>query len=133
MTDLLAARVNVTFNSIAPVLAHIKAGRLQPLGVAGAKRSPLLPAVPTISEAGVTGFESGSWLGLLAPARTPKPVIARLHEVMVKVVSAPDTRARIEALGAEPAGTSPAEFAAMLRKEYAMHDKIIRLAGVKID
>ena len=133
VTDLLAGRVSVTMNSIAPVLAHIKAGRLQVLGVAGAKRSPALPHVPTISEAGVPGFESGSWLGLLVPVKTPKVIIARLHEVMVKVVRASDTRSRIEALGAEPAGTSPAEFAAMIRKEYTVHEKIVRLAGVKVD
>lgn len=133
VTDLLAGRVSVTMNSIAPVLAHIKAGRLQPLGVAGAKRSPLLPNVPTLIEAGLPGFEAGSWLGLLAPARTPKPIIARLNEVMVKVVSGPETRSRIEALGAEPAGSSPAEFAAMIRREYELHAKVVKLAGVKVD
>jgi len=133
VTDLVAGRVNVTMNSIAPVLAHIKAGRLQPLGVAALKRSQLLPNVPTIDEAGVPKFESGSWLGLLAPAKTPKPILARLSEVVVKAVNTPDVRSRLEAQGAEPAASSPAEFAAQIRREYELNAKIIKIAGVKVD
>ena len=133
VTDLLAGRVSVTMNSIPPILAHIKAGRVQPLGVASLKRSPLLPGVPTVSEAGVPNFESGSWLGLLVPAKTPPRIIARLSEVMVKAVNAPETRSRIEALGAEPVGSSPTEFAALLRRELELNAKIIKTAGVKVD
>ncbi|MGZ8212421.1 MAG: Bug family tripartite tricarboxylate transporter substrate binding protein, partial [Burkholderiales bacterium] len=133
VTDLVAGRVNVTMNSIAPVLAHIKSGRLQPLGVAALKRSPLLPNVPTISEAGVPNFESGSWLGLLAPANTPKAILTRLSEVVVKAVHAPDVRSRLEAQGAEPAGSTPAEFAAQIRREYELNAKIVKIAGVKVD
>ena len=133
VTDLLAGRVSVTMNSIPPILAHSKAGRVQPLGVASFKRSPLLPGVPTITEAGVPNFESGSWLGLLVPAKTPPRIIARLSEVMVKAVNAPETRSRIEALGAEPVGSSPTEFAALLRRESELNAKIIKTAGVKVD
>jgi len=133
VTDLLAGRVSVTLNSIPPIIAHIKGGRLQPLGVAGARRSPLLPDVPTISEAGVPGFEAGSWLGLLAPAKTPKPILARLNSAMVKAVNSPETRSKLQALGAEAAGTSPGEFAAMIRREWALHAKIIKAAGLKVD
>ncbi|MGZ8267739.1 MAG: Bug family tripartite tricarboxylate transporter substrate binding protein [Burkholderiales bacterium] len=133
VTDLVAGRVNVTMNSIAPVLAHIKSGRLQPLGVAALKRSPLLPNVPTMSEAGVPNFESGSWLGLLAPANTPKAILTRLSEVVVKAVHAPDVRSRLEAQGAEPAGSTPAEFAAQIRREYELNAKIVKIAGVKVD
>jgi tripartite-type tricarboxylate transporter receptor subunit TctC len=120
-------------NSIPPILAHIKAGRLQPLGVASARRSPLLPAVPTMSEAGVRDFEAGSWLGLLAPAKTPPRILARLSEVMVKTVNAPETRSRIEALGADSVGSSPAEFVALLKREWELNAKIIKAAGVKVD
>jgi tripartite-type tricarboxylate transporter receptor subunit TctC len=133
VTDLLAGRVSVTMNSIPPILAHIKAGRLLPLAVAGAKRSPLLPGVPTANEAGVPNFEAGSWLGLAAPGKTPKRIIARLSEVMVKAVNAPATRSRIEALGAEPVASSPAEFAALIRREWELNAKIIKAAGVKVD
>ena len=133
VTDLLAGRVSVTMNSIPPILAHIKGGRLLPLAVAGAKRSPLLPGVPTANEAGVPNFEAGSWLGLAAPGKTPKRIIARLSEVMVKAVNAPATRARIEALGADPVASSPAEFAALIRREWELNAKIIKAAGVKVD
>ncbi|MBI4194225.1 MAG: tripartite tricarboxylate transporter substrate binding protein [Betaproteobacteria bacterium] len=133
VTDLLAGRVSVTLNSIPPILAHIKAGRMQPLAVAGARRSPLLPGVPTMSEAGVPDFEAGSWLGLVAPAGTPQRIIARLSEVMVRTVSAPETRSRIEALGADPVGSSPGEFAALIRREWELNAKVIKLAGVKVD
>jgi tripartite-type tricarboxylate transporter receptor subunit TctC len=133
VTDLLAGRVSVTMNSIPPILAHIKAGRLQPLAVAGAKRSPLLPGVPTANEAGVANFEAGSWLGLLAPAKTPQRIVARLSEVMVKTVNAPETRSRIEALGADPVGGSPQEFATLIRRESELNAQIIKAAGVKVD
>jgi tripartite-type tricarboxylate transporter receptor subunit TctC len=133
VTDLLAGRVSVTLNSIPPILAHIKAGRLQPLAVASSKRSPLLPTVPTANEAGVPNFEAGSWLGLATPAKVPARIIARLSEVMVKTVRAPETRARIEALGAEPVGSSPGEFGAMIRREWELNAKIIKAAGVKVD
>ena len=133
VTDLLAGRVSVTMNSIPPILAHIKAGRVQPLGVASLKRSPLLPSVPTVSETGVPNFESGSWLGLLVPAKTPPRIIARLSEVMVKAVNAPETRSRFEALGAAPVGGSPTEFGALLRRESELNAKIIKAAGVKVD
>jgi tripartite-type tricarboxylate transporter receptor subunit TctC len=133
VTDLVGGRVNVTMNSIAPVLVHIKAGRLQPLGVAALERSRLLPNVPTIDEGGVPKFESGSWLGLLAPAKTPNPILARLGEAVVKAVNTPDVRSRLEAQGAEPVAGTPAEFAAQIRREYELNAKIIKIAGVKVE
>lgn len=133
VTDLLGGRVNVTFNSIGPVLAHVRAGRLRALGVAGAGRSPQLPDVPTIIEAGVRGYESGSWLGLLAPAKTPPKIIARLNEVTVKAVRSPGTRGPLEELGAEPVGSSPEEFARRIRREWESNAKIVKLAGVRVD
>jgi len=94
VTDLIGGNVDVMFNSIAPVLPQIKAGRLRLLGIASAKRSPQLPDVPTISEAGVPGFEAVNWFGLFAPAKTPKAIVARLNDAVVKVVRAPETRAQ---------------------------------------
>ncbi len=133
VTDLLGGRVSLTMNSIAPVLAHIKAGKLRALGVAGAKRSPQLPDVPTIIEAGVPGYESGSWLGLLAPAKTPPKIIARLSAVTVKVVHSPETQARLEGLGAVPEGSSPSEFARQIRREWEQSAKIVKIADVRIE
>ena len=117
MTDLVGGRVNVTMNSIAPVLSHIKAGRLQALGVASLKRSALLPNVPTIDEAGVPKFESSSWLGLLAPAKTPAPILARLCETVSKAVQSPEGTSRLEAQGAEVGAGTPAEFAALIKRD----------------
>lgn len=133
VTDLLGGRVSATMNSIAPVLAHIKAGKLRALGVASSKRSPQLPDVPTIIEAGVPGYESGSWLGLLAPARTPAKIVARVSDAAIKAVNNPDTRKRLEDQGAVPVGDTPKEFAARIRKEYEQAAKIVKTAGVKIE
>jgi tripartite-type tricarboxylate transporter receptor subunit TctC len=120
-------------NSVGPVLAHIKAGRLRALGVAGSQRSPALPDLPTISEAGVPGYESGSWMGLLAPAKTPPKIIARVNAAAVKVVHSPDVNARLVSLGAVPVGDSPKEFAARIRKEWEQAAKVVKTAGVKIE
>ncbi len=92
VTDLIGGYVNLMFNSIPPVLQHIKAGRLRLLGVASARRSPQLPDVPTISEAGVPGYEAITWFGLLAPAKTPRQIVARLNAALVKVVHSPEMK-----------------------------------------
>lgn len=133
VTDLLGGRVSLTMNSIPPVLAHVRAGKLRALGVAGAKRSLQLPEVPTIGESGVPGYESGSWVGLLAPARTPPKIIARMSEVTMKAVSLPETRRRLEDQGAVPAGDTPQQFAARIRKEYDEAGRIVKTAGVRIE
>ena len=131
--DLLAGRVSATMNSVGPVLAHIKAGKLRALGVASLKRSPALPDVPTIAEAGVPGFEAGSWMGLLAPAKVPPKILAQVSAAAVKTVHAPDISARLVSLGAEPVGGSPKEFAARIRREHDQNGKIVKTVGVKIE
>ena len=133
VTDLLAGRVSVTLNSIPPILPHVKTGRVRALGVAGARRSPLLPEVPTIIDAGVPGYESGSWLGLLAPAKTPPKILAQLNAAMVKAVHNPGLHAKLEAQGAEPVGGTPQDFARRLRREWEENAKIVKQAGVRID
>ncbi|MEA3156463.1 MAG: hypothetical protein QOK44_4052 [Betaproteobacteria bacterium] len=132
--DLLAGRIDVMMNSIPPAVSHVKQGRLRALALAGATRSPLLPDVATVDEAtGLRGVEAGSWLGLLAPAGTPRHVIARLNEVAASTVRAPDTRSRLVALGAEPIGDSPAEFRTFLRADFERNGTIVKRAGVKIE
>lgn len=111
VTDLIAANVNLMFNSIPPVLQYIRSGRLKLLGVSSAKRSSQLPEVPTIREAGVPGYESITWFGLLAPAKTPGPIVVRLNDAMAKVVHAPDIKSQLESQGYEVGGASPGEFA----------------------
>ena len=133
VTDLIGGSVNLMFNSIPPVLPHIKSGRLKLLAVAGGRRSPQLPDVATISEAGVPGFEAITWFGLLAPARTPKQIVARLNELLVKVVRAPDIKSRFEVLGYEVVGSSPQEFASFIRVESEKYAKAVKLSGAKVD
>jgi tripartite-type tricarboxylate transporter receptor subunit TctC len=133
VTDLLGGRVNATMNSIAPVLAHLRSGKLRALGVGSTRRSPQLPDVPTIIEGGVPGYESGSWMGILAPAKTPPKIVARMSEVAMKTVAMPETRRRLEDMGAEPIGNSPKEFAARIKKEYSQAATIVKAAGVRIE
>jgi tripartite-type tricarboxylate transporter receptor subunit TctC len=133
LTDLLGGRVSLTMNSIPPVLANLKAGKLRALGIAATKRSPLLPDVPPIAEVGVPGYESGSWMGLLVPAKTPAKIVAKVSDAAIKSVAAPQTRERLESMGALPIGDKPAEFAARIRLEYDQAAKIVKTAGVRIE
>jgi tripartite-type tricarboxylate transporter receptor subunit TctC len=111
----------------------VKQGRLRVLGQTGVKRSSALPQVPTIAEAGVTGYSTSTWYGLLAPAGTPQPVIERLSSAAGKTVLAPDLRSRMIADGAEPVGSSPAEFQKHLATEMAKWRKVVHAAGIKLD
>ena len=132
--DLIAGRVDVMLNSIPPALPHVKTGKMRALGLAGAARSSLLPEVPTIDEAtGLRGVQAGSWLGLLAPAGTPRAVIASLNDVVVQVVQSPETRARLIGQGSDPVGNSPQEFAAFLRADYDKNGAAVKLAGLKVE
>ena len=133
VTDVLGGNMHLMLNSIPPVIQHIKAGRLRLLGVTSAKRSPQLPEVPTLSEAGVPGYEFITWFGMLAPANTPKAVISRLHGAIAKVVHAPESRLQFEKLGYDAVGSTPDEFAVYMRSEYEKFGKIVKLIGAKID
>jgi len=133
VTDVLAGHMNIMFNSIAPIVGHIKAGRVRVLGIASAKRSPQLPDVPTISEAGVPGFEAVNWFGMFAPAKTPKRIITRLNEAVVKVVRLPEIQSQFAALGADVVGSSPEELAAFIRRDMEQYAKVVKLSGAKVD
>jgi tripartite-type tricarboxylate transporter receptor subunit TctC len=133
VTDLIGGSVNLMFNSIPPVIQHIKSGRLRLIAVSSAKRSPQLPDVPTVSEAGVPGYESITWFGLLVPAKTPPAIVARLHRDLVKVVRAPELKAQFELQGYDAVGGSPAEFAAFIRAESAKYAQVIKISGAKVD
>jgi tripartite-type tricarboxylate transporter receptor subunit TctC len=103
------------------------------LGIASAKRSPQLPEVPTISEAGVPGFEAENWFGMFAPAKTPRRIIARLNEALVKVVRSPEIQAQFAALGADAVGNSPEEFAAFVRRDLEKYARVVRISGARVD
>ncbi len=131
--DLLAGRVSVVFNSAFAMLPFVKSGRLRALAVSGRARSALLPAVPTVNEAGVPGYDASTWYGLLAPAATPRAVIERLQAETVKALTAYDVRRRLIEDGLEPVGSTPAEFGAYIRTEIAKWARVISVAGIAIE
>ena len=132
-TDLLGGQINMSFDTVTPVLQHIKSGKLRALGVTTAKRSSALPEVPTMEEAGLKGFDIGTWFGVLAPVATPKDVLARLSAEMVKVIQSPDFRKRMEEIGAEPIGNSAEQMAQQIRGETEKFAKLVKEAKVTID
>jgi tripartite-type tricarboxylate transporter receptor subunit TctC len=130
---LLAGEVSIMFANLTDIGAQIRAGKVKPLAVTTLKRAPSLPEVPTMVEAGVPDFEITSWFGLLAPAGTPAPVIARLNAEMVKVLARDDVRSPLGAQGLNVRSSTPEEFAAHIRSEIARFTKIARTAGIKAE
>ena len=133
MTDLIAGQVQLMFDNLASALTQIKAGKVRALAVTTAKRTPLAPDLPTIAESGLPGFDINTWFGLFVPAKTPQPVVQRLHDEFVKALNAPDVREKMLALGAEPVGNTPAQFAAYIRTESGKYAKVIKASGAKVD
>ena len=133
LTDLIGGRIPVMFDGVITSLPHIKAGRVRPLAVASLARSQLLPEVPTMTEAGLPGFEAVGLAALLAPAGTPPEVIARLHREVVAVLQTSEVRERLIAMGLEVVGNSPAEFTEYLRGESVKWGQIIRDAKIRAE
>jgi len=130
---VLAGEAQVWFGTIASSLSYVKAGRLRALAVAGLQRSPTAPEVPTLDESGLKGFNVTTWDSFVAPAGTPRAVIARIHAETVKVLRMPDIRERIINIGYEPTGTTPEELAEFLRTETAILAKVIKDANIRVD
>jgi tripartite-type tricarboxylate transporter receptor subunit TctC len=131
--DLLGGQVAMSFDTITPVLQHIKSGKLRALAVTTAKRSSVLPDVPTLEEAGLKGFDIGTWFGVLAPAGTPPDIVARLNAEMVKIIHSPDFAQRMQAIGAEPLGNTQAQMAQQIADETAKFAGLVREGKVVID
>lgn len=131
LTDLLGGHVDLSFPSTAAALPHVAAKRLRVLGITSPKRSQAYPDVPTISEAGVPGFEVMGWYGSIGPARMPKDVVSRLSNEMMRITKHPDMRARILKAGAEPVGNSAEEFTAFIAADHAKWIKVVRAANIK--
>ncbi len=132
-TDLLGGQVTMSFDTLTPVLPHIKAGKLRALAVTTAKRSSVLPDVPTMEEAGLKGFDIGTWFGILAPAATPKPIVAQLSAKIVEIVNSPDFQQRMLAAGAEPMPSDSAAFAKRIDDETAKFAKLVKDGKVTIE
>jgi tripartite-type tricarboxylate transporter receptor subunit TctC len=133
VVDLMAERVDVMFNLIPNVMEQVKAGRLKVLAISGEQRSPLVPEIPTVSESGLPGFGFSVWIGVLAPAGTPKPIVDRLNTEIVKIVTSAEVKERFAKQGVEVAPTTPEQFNAHLKAEVDRWGKVVRDAGIKGD
>jgi tripartite-type tricarboxylate transporter receptor subunit TctC len=133
VTDLIGGQVTMSFDTVTPVLPHIKAGKLKALAVTTGKRSSALPDVPTLAEAGVKGIDTGTWFGLLAPAATPKDIVTRLNAEVVKLLGQPEFRKQLEAIGAEPVGNTPEQMAAQIKSDSEKFAKLVKDAKVVIE
>lgn len=132
-TDLLGGQITMSFDTITPVLQHIKNGKLRALAVTTATRSSALPDVPTLDEAGLKGFNIGTWFGVLAPAATPKDLVARLNTDMVGIIKSPEFQKRMKELGAEPIGDSREEMAQQIKEETGKFATLVKEAKVAVD
>ena len=130
---VIGGEVQMAVESPPPIVPQVKAGRLRALGAARPDRSPLLPDVPTASEAGLPGFEVGSWYGFQAPAGTPRPIIDKLNAEMVKAMNTQELRDRFAAVGAETIANTPAQYGAFVDSELKKWEKVVRAAGVKAE
>jgi tripartite-type tricarboxylate transporter receptor subunit TctC len=132
-TDLIGGTVQMAIPGTAGMVGHIKAGKLRALAVTGAKRSPQLPDVPTVMEAGVPGYEAYVWMGLLAPKGTPAPIIDRLHRELTQVLATGEVKSYMASAGIEIVGSTPAEFGTFFRSEKERWARVIRETGAKVD
>jgi len=133
LTDTIAGRMHYTFGSPVSTLPHVKDGRLRLLAVTTAKRTPALPDVPTVAEAGLPGYDFTGWMGTLVPRAVPRSVVAQLHREAARVVHLADVKQRFQLDGAEPVGGSPEEFAAFIAAEVTRWSRVVRDAGIKVD
>jgi tripartite-type tricarboxylate transporter receptor subunit TctC len=133
LTGLVGGEVNMTLNGLLATLPHIKSGKIKALAIAGKTRSPALPDLPTVEEAGVPGFQSGSWQGLLATGGTPKDIIAKLNATVVQVLTSPEIKERMAAQGADVVGDTPGQFGTFIRDERVRWAKIVKDAGIKVE
>ncbi|MGH8618669.1 MAG: Bug family tripartite tricarboxylate transporter substrate binding protein [Burkholderiales bacterium] len=133
VVDLIAGQVSFMFDNLASALPNIKAGRVRALAVTTLTRSPLLPALPTMSEAGLKGFDVSTWFGVFAPGGTPPAIADRLNAGIVTALKAPDLRERLAAMGAEPKPDTPEQFAAFVKAELAKYEKVVKASGARVD
>lgn len=131
VNEVLSGRVDYYFSPIAPVIGQIQSGQLLALAVGSPKRAAALPDVPTTSEAGVPGSEFNFWIGMMAPAKTPKEIVTRLHDEVVKALASPEVKERFAKLGADPWTLSPTQFDAYIKDEIASNAKLVKAAGLQ--
>jgi tripartite-type tricarboxylate transporter receptor subunit TctC len=133
LTDLLAGQIDLMFAPSQTVISHVKGGKLKALAVTGSRRSETLPDLPTVAEAGLPGYIAVGWFGLLAPAATPATVVGKLSADANRVLAEAEIRAKMQALGADPGGNTPEEFARFIQADQAKWSKLMREAGIKVE
>jgi len=131
VTDLVGGQVNLMFNPMPPLMPHVKSGRLKALGVGSTQRSPALPDVPTIAEAGVPGYEYVTWYSIVAPAKTPRAIIDKINSRLAAVLAIPEVALRLSSQGAEPRSSTPEELTRLIQEDYKRLGAVIRSAGIK--
>ena len=131
MADLMGGQVQLLFSTVVQALPQIKAGRLKPIAVAGTKRSPVLPDVLTIDESGIRGYDVSNWFGMLAPRRTPELIVARLNREIVQGLQGADVKSRLGADGVDVVGSTPAEFAELIRRDSEKFARIVKALGIR--
>lgn len=133
VTDLIGGHVDIMFTNVPATLSYIKSGRLKALAMAGAKRVSALPDLPTIAESGLPGYEASAWYGIVAPAKTPKQLIAKLHAELARLLKLPDVIERLLSQGTDPLGNTPSEFATVIRSDIEKYAKLIQTARIHIE
>jgi tripartite-type tricarboxylate transporter receptor subunit TctC len=133
MTDLLSGQVPLMFSSAVAMMPHVKLGRLRALAMTGSKRSAAIPDIPTVAEAGVPDYEAGSWYGIVAPAGTPRPIIDQLNREIVAATKSREIADHLSNEAVIPVGSTPEEFAALIRKDLARIGKVVNAPGAKFD
>ena len=131
--DLMSGQVHLMMESLNSITPHAKAGRVRGLGVTGKVRSPAVPDIPTIAEAGVPGYEATTWNGIVAPSGLPKPILAALNRDINKTLASATLKERFAAIGADPSPRTPEQFAELIRSEHAKWGDVVRRAGATID
>jgi tripartite-type tricarboxylate transporter receptor subunit TctC len=128
--SLISGEVSVAFSTVLSAMPHVKSGRIRALGVTTRKRVSVLPDVPTIAEAALPNFEASQWFGILAPARTPRPIVDRLNQALAKASNSPDVKNRLAAEGVEVVNSTPEDFSAVIKRELVQWAKVIKAAGI---
>jgi len=128
---LVAGEISLYFGNVPTVVQHVRAGKLRALATTGPKRTPVAPEIPTVAESGVPGYEVTTFYGVSAPAKTPRPIIDRLHGEIVRALNTAELRERLQGLGADPVGNTPEQYTAFMQNEIAKWGKVIKAAGIK--
>jgi tripartite-type tricarboxylate transporter receptor subunit TctC len=133
MIDVIAGQIQMLYSTLLQAQSHIKSGKLRALGVTTAQRSPAAPQLPTMQEAGIAGYEVAGWYGVVAPAKMPPAIVARLSQEIARILQTPDVRDRMSADGSEPVGSTPEQFGAHIKSEVAKWRKLIQEAGIRAE